>query len=163
MNIEITELTAEYEEAAKDLLVELQTHIAGLDKRGVIVLKDDFRSAYFEFVKGEVEKNGGKIFIALNQKRAAGIVICKIFQGGCEEDITTTRPKVGFISDLAVTKSERRQGIGKALLARAEAFFKENGCEYAQLEVFASNTQAFELYAKSGFEPLCVYMSKTLS
>ena len=160
MGFEIIELTSEYAEGAKDLLVELQTHIARLDKRGVIVLKENFRDGYFDFVTEEVKKHEGKIFIAVKEGRAAGIVICKIFQGGGEEDITTTRPKVGFISDLAVTQSERRQGVGGALLARAEKFFKDGGCEYTQLEVFAPNVQAFELYKKSGFEPLCIYMSK---
>lgn len=160
MNIAITEFTVEYTEAAKDLLVELQTHIATLDKRGVIVLKENFRDDYFKFVTEEVNIHSGKIFIAVMDGRAVGIVICKIFQGGGEEDITTSCPKVGFISDLIVMKNERGKGIGKALLAHAEKFFKDSGCEYTQLEVFAPNTQAFELYKKSGFEPLCVYMSK---
>lgn len=160
MNIEIVELTSKYAEGAKDLLTELQTHIAELDKRGVIVLKENFRNDYFDFVSEEVKKHNGKIFIAVKGGRAVGIIICKIFQGGGEEDITTTCPKVGFISDFAVTENERGQGIGKALLARAEQFFKDGGCEYTQLEVFAPNTQAFELYKKSGFEPLCIYMSK---
>lgn len=160
MSIEIEEFTAEYTEAAKDLLAELQAHIAALDKRGVIVLKENFRDDYFKFVTEEVNKHSGKIFVAVMNRCAVGIVICKIFQGGGEEDITTTCPKVGFISDLVVTKNERGKGIGKALLTHAEKFFKDSGCEYTQLEVFAPNTQAFELYKKSGFEPLCVYMSK---
>lgn len=160
MQFEITEFTAEYADDVKDLLVTLQTHIAELDKRGVIVLKENFREEYFKFVTEEVKKQDGKIFIAVKQGRAVGVVICKIFQGGCEEEITTTCPKVGFISDVAVIKGERRQGIGKALLARAERFFKDGGCEYSQLEVFAPNTQAYELYKNLGFKPLCIYMSK---
>lgn len=160
MQFEITEFTDEYADDVKDLLVTLQTHIAELDKRGVIVLKENFREEYFKFVTEEVKKQYGKIFIAVKQGRAVGVVICKIFQGGGEEEITTTCPKVGFISDLAVLKSQRRQGIGKALLAKAERFFKDGGCEYSQLEVFAPNTQAYELYKNLGFEPLCIYMSK---
>lgn len=160
MQFEIAEFTAEYADDVKDLLVTLQTHIAELDKRGVIVLKENFREEYFKFVTEEVKKQDGKIFIAVKQGRAVGVVICKIFQGGGEEEITTTCPKVGFISDVAVIKGERRQGIGKALLARAEGFFKDGGCEYSQLEVFAPNTQAYELYKNLGFEPLCIYMSK---
>ena len=139
MSIEIEELTAEYTEAAKDLLAELQAHIAALDNRGVIVLKENFRDDYFKFVTEEVKKHSGKIFVAVMDRCAVGIVICKIFQ---EID------------------NERGKGIGKALLAHAEKFFKDSGCEYTQLEVFAHNTRAFELYKKSGFEPRCIYMSK---
>ena len=50
MNVEIAEFTDAHAEAAKDLLVELQTHLSELDGRGVIVLKDNFRDDYFRFV-----------------------------------------------------------------------------------------------------------------
>lgn len=160
MQIDITDFTYEYAEAAKDLLVGLQAHISALDERGVIVLKDGFREEYFKYATREVEKHSGKIFIAVCENRAVGIIICKIFQGGGEEEITTRCPKVGFISDLAVAAGERRQGIGSALLARAERYFKDCGCEYVQLDVFAPNTGAMELYKNSGYEPLCIYMSK---
>lgn len=78
MQFEITEFTDEYADDVKDLLVTLQTHIAELDKRGVIVLKENFREEYFKFVTEEVKKQDGKIFIAVKQGRAVGVVICKI-------------------------------------------------------------------------------------
>lgn len=160
MDFEIIDFDPAYTEAAKDLLVELQSYIASLDGRGVIVLKDNFRDGYFDFGSAEVEKQNGRIFLAIKCGRAVGIVICKIFQGGGEEEFTSTCPKVGFISDLAVTERERRQGIGRALLSRAEQFFSERGCEYTQLEVFAPNRAALSLYESCGFFPLCHYLSK---
>lgn len=144
----------------KDLLVELQQYLASLDKRGVLVLKDNFRDGCFNYVLDEVKKHDGKIFVARKEGNLIGTVVCKVFQGGGEAEYTTSCPKIGFISDLVVTKSERGNGVGKALLSRAEKYFAEKNCKYTQLEVFALNTQAFEFYEKLGYEVNCYYLSK---
>ncbi len=163
ISFHIEEYREAYAEEVKDLLVELQTYLAGLDKRGVLVLKDNYRDGYFNYVLGEVKKHYGKIFIAKKSNRVIGVITCKIFQGGGEEEYATSCPKIGFISDLVVAKSEREQGVGKALLKCAEKYFVENKCDFTQLEVFAPNTQAFDLYKKLGYEVNCFYLSKKQS
>ncbi len=154
------EYTEKHKEAVKDLFVELQEYLAGLDERKVLILKDNYRDEYFDYVISELEKHEGKIFLAEAEKGIVGVVVCKIFQGGGESELTTSCPKIGFISDLVVTKAERGHGIGKGLIAAAENYFTKNGCEYTQLEVFAPNASAFELYKKLGFRVNCYYMSK---
>lgn len=109
----IIEYGDEYAENTKDLLVELQRYLASLDERGVIVLKDNYREDYFRYVSEEVKKHNGKIL-----------------QGGGEENITTSCPKVDFISDLVVTEEERGKGIGRRLLRQVNDYFMQNGCEY---------------------------------
>ncbi len=161
--IKIIEYGNMYAEKAKDLLVELQTYLANLDKRGVIVIKDNYREDYFSYISKEIKEHQGKIFLAKQCDKIIGMIVCKIFQGGEEENLTTNCPKIGFISDLVVTKSQRGQGIGKLLLSQAEWYFKEEACDYAQLEVFAPNVNAFKLYEKSGFQTNCLYLSKKLS
>ena len=156
----IVEYSDEYAEAVKDLFVELQSYLAGLDKRGVIVLKDNYREDYFRYVLEELKKHSGRIFLAEENNAAVSCIVCKIFQGGGEDDITTSCPKIGFISDLVVTQTKRGKGIGSALLQRAEKYFAKNDCDYTQLEVFAPNTGAFELYKKSGYKMNCLYLSK---
>lgn len=156
----IVEYEPKYENDAKDLLVELQTYLASLDKRGVLVLKDNYRDDYFDYVVGECEKHYGKIFLAVENSRAVGMVVAKIFQGGGEDELTTSCPKVGFISDLVVASGRRGQGTGRKLLGRAEEYFREKSCEYTQLQVFAPNKKAFSLYEKYGFGVNCLYMSK---
>lgn len=158
----IIEYSEKYAEAVKDLLVELQSYLASLDKRGVLVLKDNYRDGYFSYVLDEVQKHDGKILLAQSEKKIVGIVVCKIFQDGGEEEFTTSCPKIGFISDLVVTKNMRGKGIGKTLLNYAEWYFKEHSCEYIQLEVFAPNVDAFNLYEKLGFETNCLYLSKRI-
>lgn len=156
----IIEYAENHAEAVKDLLVELQTYLASLDKRGVIVLKDNYRDGYFAYVTEEVQKHNGKIFLSEHCGNIVGLVVCKIFQGGGESEYTTSCPKVGFISDLVVTEHMRGKRIGHWLLREANDYFKQNGCEYTQLEVFAPNAEAFALYKKLGFGINCLYMSQ---
>lgn len=160
--MKIVEYQAAYEEQVKNLLVELQTYLSFLDKRGVLVLKESYRNDYFQFIMREVENHSGKIFIAVSGDKAVGLVVCKIFQGGGEAEITTSCPKIGFISDLVVSDNQRGNGIGTNLLSAAETYFKENNCRYIQLEVFAPNIQARRLYEKFGFGVNCYYMSKEI-
>ena len=160
MRHEIMEFEEAHAERVKDLLVELQTHLASLDDRGVIVLKENYREDYFAYLMGEIEKHEGKMFLAKGAEGVVGFVVCKIFQGGGEQDITTSCPKIGFISDLVVTQKERGKGIGGALLTAAEKYFTERECVYTQLEVFAPNMNARRLYEKFGFETNCLYLSK---
>ena len=160
MRHKIIEYEETHAEQVKDLLVELQTYLASLDDRGVLVLKENYREDYFAYLMGEIKKHEGKIFLAQGAEGIAGLVVCKIFQGGGEQDFTTSCPKIGFISDLIVTERERDKGIGTALLIAAEKYFAERECAYTQLEVFAPNINARRLYEKFGFERNCLYLSK---
>ncbi len=144
--MDIIEYDTCYAEEVKDLLVELQSYLASLDKRGVLVLKDNYRDGYFAYVLGEIKEHSGEMFLAQDNDKIIGLIVCKIFQGGGEENFTTSCPKIGFISDLIVKGNMRGKGVGKALLNRAEEYFKRRDCEYSQLEVFAPNIGAYKLY-----------------
>ena len=52
---------------------------------------------------------------------------------------------------IGVVKSWRGKGVGKALLAEAVGKAVKNGITRIELEVYASNTAAIELYRKNGF------------
>ena len=56
------------------------------------------------------------------------------------------------ITNLAVDSAYRRQGIASRLLAELVARARENGCEYAVLEVRISNQAAYNLYSTHGFK-----------
>jgi len=55
------------------------------------------------------------------------------------------------INTLAVAPTERRKGLGTALMARVLAEAADAGAVKATLEVRASNTAALALYARLGF------------
>jgi ribosomal protein S18 acetylase RimI-like enzyme len=52
---------------------------------------------------------------------------------------------------MGVVKDYRRQGIGTKLMERAIIEAKGQGLERIELEVYASNTPAINLYEKRGF------------
>jgi len=57
------------------------------------------------------------------------------------------------IHDIVVLPEYRRQGIGQALLAAAEAEARERGCCKLTLEILSGNTRAMASYTRFGFEP----------
>ena len=55
------------------------------------------------------------------------------------------------ISDLAVAPVHEGRGVGKALLAHAEAWAREHHCQMVTLAVFPGNARARSLYETSGY------------
>ncbi len=55
------------------------------------------------------------------------------------------------ISDLVVARGCEGRGVGRALLAHAQAWAKQQRCTLITLAVFPGNTRARELYGRAGF------------
>jgi GNAT superfamily N-acetyltransferase len=66
------------------------------------------------------------------------------------------------VDDVFVIPPMRRKGVGKLLLARAEAWAKENGMDYLGIETDAKNVPAAAAYRKAGFAPRRLRMIKWL-
>jgi len=73
-----------------------------------------------------------------------------------------TGARACHISDLAVAAGQEGRGIGRALLAHAEAWAKENRCKLLTLSVFPANTRARGLYERAGFTTDLIRMAKPL-
>ncbi len=59
----------------------------------------------------------------------------------------------GYITNIAVTKSSRGKGIGKALVDELKNIARLKKLDFITLEVRKSNITAISLYEKSGFKP----------
>lgn len=57
----------------------------------------------------------------------------------------------GWVNYLAVAESHRRQGIGRALMAAAEAGVSALGCPKLSAQVRADNPEALAFYERLGF------------
>ena len=57
----------------------------------------------------------------------------------------------------------RNRGIGRALIARAEAFAREQGASWLRISVLARNEVARSLYESSGFQERLILLEKALS
>lgn len=59
----------------------------------------------------------------------------------------------GWINYLAVDPSRRRSGLGRRLMAAAEAYLREIGCPKINLQVRTTNRDVLAFYAAIGFLP----------
>jgi ribosomal protein S18 acetylase RimI-like enzyme len=57
----------------------------------------------------------------------------------------------GWLNYLAVDPARRRQGLGKAMVAEAEARLRASGCPKVNLQVRTSNTAAIAFYERIGY------------
>ena len=64
------------------------------------------------------------------------------------------------VSDLAAASGHDGQGIGRALLAHAEAWARRNRCKFLTLSVFPGNARAHALYDRAGFVIDVMHMVK---
>jgi ribosomal protein S18 acetylase RimI-like enzyme len=66
------------------------------------------------------------------------------------------------VSDLAIAIGHEGRGHARALLAFAEAYAREHGCERLTLSVFPGNVRARALYESHGFETDVIRMARPL-
>ena len=62
--------------------------------------------------------------------------------------------EVGFISEIAVARSQQRQGVGRALIREAMRFFERKGVHEFQLSTAVWNEGAHEFWKSLGGEVL---------
>ena len=67
-----------------------------------------------------------------------------------------------YLLDIVVLESYRRQGLGRLLMAEAEAWAKQKGFDRVGLNVAAHNVAAIDLYNKLGYKTETVKMWKKL-
>ncbi|MGN6790726.1 MAG: GNAT family N-acetyltransferase [Rhodanobacteraceae bacterium] len=73
-----------------------------------------------------------------------------------------TGARACHISDLAVAAGQDGHGIGRALLAHAERWARDNHCKLLTLSVFPANTRARGLYERAGYATDLIRMAKPL-
>ena len=89
---------------------------------------------------------GARVFLAYEDDQPIGIAICLL-------GFSTFRGlPVLNIHDIAVDPAHRGRGIGRALLAAAEAEARTLGCGKVTLEVRSDNARGMAAYRRAGFE-----------
>ena len=64
----------------------------------------------------------------------------------------------GLIVDLAVTRAQRRRGIGERLYRRALRWIQDQGLKTAEVHVASANAVATRFWEEMGFAPYMVMM-----
>ncbi len=90
------------------------------------------------------------VFVARLDDAIVGYIVIGI-------DLHRTRRfgvKWGQLISLAVDPDFHHRGIGKALVARAMAWFREERCEYLDVETDQNNVAAIRTYEGAGFRTI---------
>ena len=151
--MKIVEYEDKYLEDVKDLLVELEEYIVSIDKDNLDQVHPLYRDKMAELDLKEVKEKNGKCYLAICDGKVLGLVMGIISEYEEYDYLDYKCPKKGEVTELIVTKKVRSTGIGKALLARIECYFKEQDCEYSVIDVFAYNESAINFYNKKGYHP----------
>jgi ribosomal protein S18 acetylase RimI-like enzyme len=151
--MKIIEYEEKYLEDVKDLLVELEEYILSIDKDELDQLHPEYREKMAILDLEEVKEYNGKCYLAIEDDKAIGLIMGTI-PGYDEYDYLDYKcPKRGEITELIVSKNIRSKGIGNELIKKLEEYFKNEGCEYVLVDVFAYNEIGINFYNKQGYHP----------
>ena len=86
--------------------------------------------------------------------KSVDIVRCDGMAIVCVKFDEKSFPKTGYICDLSVLFSERKKGIGRAMMKYALFYCEYHGMTFARLHVDAKNIWLREWYERLGFKEL---------
>ncbi len=103
-----------------------------------------------------IEKQHGEMLVAKEGNKLVGLVAWFL-----EEEYEFDDP-YGYISDIVVSESYRRQGIGQQLFNEAMSHIKATQVKRVHIGVLLANSETKNFYAKNGFKDYSVEMTKEL-
>jgi ribosomal protein S18 acetylase RimI-like enzyme len=136
-NVEIVPILERYIEGYHECLDSVAR-----ERRHIGMVQAPPLESFREFILSLIDK-GDLQFVAMKEDEVVGWCNLSPQRG---EGFT----HVGILG-MGVLKEFRRQGIGTRLMERTISEAKERGLERIELEVYASNTPAINLYEKWGF------------
>ena len=86
-------------------------------------------------------ENPDGVFVAVEAGEVVGYITCELDR----------HERSGHIINLGVDSRFRGRGLGRALMERAEAYFREAGMRYARIETLEQNTFCMAFYPHMGF------------
>lgn len=158
----IVEYEEKYLENVRDLLVELEEYILEIDRDHLDQLHPDYREKMALYDLGELEKNEGKCFLAMDEGKVVGLIMGMIRSYEEQDYLDYTCPKSGIITELIISKKSRGKALGKQLITKMEEYFLQKGCEYMLVDVFAYNNQTIKFYEHEGYHTRMQTMMKKI-
>ena len=147
----IIEYNDKYLEDVRDLLVELEEYIISIDKDELDTLHQEYREKLALYDLENVREYNGKCYLYVENDKAIGLIMGTIPPYSEYDYLDYKCPKRGVITELIVTKNTRNKGIGHLLIEHLEKYFKQNGCEYIIVDVFAYNEIGKKFYNKNNY------------
>ena len=120
---------------------------------------DSFTAAFRHDLRRAALDGHHGIFV-LDSGAAANRIAGFLWLVVCEN--SWTRERYGYINNIYVAPSQRGEGLGRALLAQSDDWFRAKGIRRVRLTVTATNEAARHLYEESGFRLTRIEMDKDL-
>jgi len=108
---------------------------------------------WIEFVREHLAKDEQIVFVAEDGSSGEGDgnVIGYLMGGITPYPPVLLLERCGYIQDAVVSAANRRRGVGEALLADAERWFREKGIDRIELQVLVANPVAHSFWRKMDF------------
>ncbi|GBD28932.1 Acetyltransferase YpeA [bacterium HR32] len=141
-------------------VVELWGELARLHERldGAFALSRTWRRAYEEYLSHLLGREDVLVVVAESQGELVGLAVGRITL----LPAFFRRRRRGYIQDVYTREGYRGQGLGRALVARLEAWMRERGVRRVELTVAVGNAQAEAFWERSGYRAYMVYRGKDL-
>lgn len=114
-----------------------------------------------EYLEQVMSSEHSTFLVVEFERRLVGLVNVAVYEA---PKVPVFQPRVnGVVSDLIVTGSFRRRGIGRLLLEEAEVWVRRRGATSIELVVYEFNDGARRFYESLGYATLSRSMEKPLS
>lgn len=141
---------------------KLQDYIVWIDDENINIRKKSYWKNYTNNLIKKINKNNWIIYLVYDKKSVVWCIWLIIEKVSDEDKIEINLHKIWVILELFVDENYRWQKIGQKLMELAENYFKENGCEYSYIDVFAKNTNACNFYEKYWYKTRMITMYKKI-
>lgn len=122
---------------------------------------DAIVDAYLDRMFARCATWSGRVFVAEVERAVVGFVC--VWGRVPPQEPDEPQTDYAYVSDLVVLAAWRRRGIGRALLARAEAYARSLGMDAIGIGVMARNREARALYQARDYREVHVELRKSLA
>ncbi|MHC4608015.1 MAG: GNAT family N-acetyltransferase [Planctomycetota bacterium] len=110
------------------------------------------------WVRDSVREDRSVVLVAEDGGEIAGYLLGMIL----ENPPVVPHQFFGYVSELAVAERKRGAGVGRALLAAAEEWFRAQGLSLVELSVSERNEDAVRFWKREGFSDYLLRLRKEL-
>ncbi|MFP4552534.1 MAG: N-acetyltransferase family protein, partial [Actinomycetota bacterium] len=148
--MEIREFTSQDAESAARLYIQSAEHHAELDPDFYRVPALEDVVAHYQDMAKRIKTEPFNCFVAESDEVMLGMVEVRISDQPSSHSML--RPRRIASADIVVDSGNRRQGIGRALMQRAEEWACDHGATSLMLDMLRANEPALALYTALGYE-----------
>lgn len=134
-------------EIKKALLDDLETTSNLFDLYRQFYKQESDLDSAKEFISNRIKNNESEIFLAIDEKNNKGMGFVQLYPAFTSVGMK----RIWILNDLYVHEDYRKQGVGEALMKKAEEFARETKARGLSLETHSENFSAQKLYDKTGY------------